>query len=180
MVDSHRSTDAPRTAARVHVQKFGTFLSNMIMPNIGAIIAWGLHHRVLHPGRVDAQREDRHDGRPGHLLPAADPDRLHRRPDRLRRSAAAWSAASRRIGVILATSDPIFIGDDGTGVADVPRRDDHGPARRAWVMKQLDALWDGKIKPGFEMLVDNFSAGIVGRASWRSAACSCSAPVLRR
>ena len=28
-------------------------------------------------------------------------------------------------------------------------------------MKRLDALWDGKIKPGFEMLVDNFSAGIL-------------------
>ena len=26
----------------MHVQKFGTFLSNMVMPNIGAIIAWGL------------------------------------------------------------------------------------------------------------------------------------------
>ena len=32
---------APR-GARVHVQKFGTFLSNMVMPNIGAFIAWGL------------------------------------------------------------------------------------------------------------------------------------------
>ena len=32
----------PRRGARVQVQKFGTFLSNMIMPNIGAIIAWGL------------------------------------------------------------------------------------------------------------------------------------------
>src|SRR6478672_13754793 len=31
-----------RTSVRVHVQKFGTFLSNMIMPNIAAIIAWGL------------------------------------------------------------------------------------------------------------------------------------------
>src|SRR5215510_4679964 len=31
-----------RTSVRVHVQKFGTFLSNMIMPNIGAIIGWGL------------------------------------------------------------------------------------------------------------------------------------------
>ena len=30
----------------------------------------------------------------------------------------------------------------------------------AWIMKQLDKLWDGKIKPGFEMLVNNFSAGI--------------------
>ena len=32
----------PAAGARVHVQKFGTFLSNMIMPNIAAIIAWGL------------------------------------------------------------------------------------------------------------------------------------------
>ena len=27
---------------RVQVQKFGTFLSNMVMPNIGAFVAWGL------------------------------------------------------------------------------------------------------------------------------------------
>ena len=37
---------APRTSransARVAVQKFGTFLSGMIMPNIAAFIAWGL------------------------------------------------------------------------------------------------------------------------------------------
>jgi mannitol PTS system EIICBA or EIICB component len=32
----------------------------------------------------------------------------------------------------------------------------------AWVMKKLDALWEGKIKPGFEMLVNMFSAGILG------------------
>ena len=32
----------------------------------------------------------------------------------------------------------------------------------AYVMKRVDALWAGKIKPGFEMLVDNFSAGILG------------------
>ena len=37
----------------------------------------------------------------------------------------------------------------------------------AWVMKQLDKLWDGKIKPGFEMLVNNFSAGILGRGARR-------------
>ena len=36
------TTATPRTGARVRVQQFGTFLSNMIMPNIGAIIAWGL------------------------------------------------------------------------------------------------------------------------------------------
>ena len=36
------STPAARTGARVHVQRFGTFLSNMVLPNIGAFIAWGL------------------------------------------------------------------------------------------------------------------------------------------
>ena len=35
------STVAPG-GARVAVQKFGTFLSGMIMPNIPALIAWGL------------------------------------------------------------------------------------------------------------------------------------------
>ena len=49
----------------------------------------------------------------------------------------------------------------GPTCPDVPRRDDHGPARRLG-MKRIDALWDGKIKPGFEMLVNNFSAGIWG------------------
>jgi len=34
----------------------------------------------------------------------------------------------------------------------------------AWVMKHLDKLWEGKIKPGFEMLVNNFSAGIAAAA----------------
>ena len=32
---------ASRAGARVAVQKFGTFLSGMIMPNIAAFIAWG-------------------------------------------------------------------------------------------------------------------------------------------
>ena len=37
------ATSAPsRAGTRVQVQKFGTFLSNMVMPNIGAFVAWGL------------------------------------------------------------------------------------------------------------------------------------------
>ncbi len=31
-----------KSSIKVGIQKFGTFLSGMIMPNIGAIIAWGL------------------------------------------------------------------------------------------------------------------------------------------
>src|SRR5689334_18114640 len=36
------SQTAAGSGIRVQVQRFGTFLSNMVMPNIGAFIAWGL------------------------------------------------------------------------------------------------------------------------------------------
>ncbi|GMA91184.1 hypothetical protein GCM10025869_17130 [Homoserinibacter gongjuensis] len=32
----------------------------------------------------------------------------------------------------------------------------------AWILKQVDKIWAGRIRPGFEMLVDNFSSGILG------------------
>lgn len=32
----------------------------------------------------------------------------------------------------------------------------------AWCLKQVDAFFDGRVKPGFEMLVSNFSLGILG------------------
>ncbi len=59
------------TSLRTRVQKFGTFLSNMIMPNIAAIIAWGLVTAFFIPVGWTPEREDRHDGRPVDLLPAA-------------------------------------------------------------------------------------------------------------
>ncbi len=52
------------------------------------------------------------------------------------------------MGVIVSTGQPMFLG----AMIMAPLA--------AWVMKQLDQLWDGKIRPGFEMLVNNFTAGI--------------------
>ena len=63
------------------------------------------------------------------------------------------------MGVIMATSDPIFIGDKGGSPMFLGAMI-MGPLT-AYLMKRVDALWDGKIRPGFEMLVDNFSAGIL-------------------
>src|SRR3954471_7198605 len=40
-VTEHVATPATGSGARIAVQKFGTFLSGMIMPNIAAFIAWG-------------------------------------------------------------------------------------------------------------------------------------------
>ncbi len=60
----------------------------------------------------------------------------------------------------MATYDPIFDGDDG-GLADVPRCDDHGPAHGVLHEARRRTVARHRIKPGFEMLVDNFSAGIL-------------------
>ena len=139
----------------------------------------GPDHRVLHPGRLDARtRRSRPMVGPTHHLPAADPDRLHRRQDRLRTYRGGVSVG----GLADACGDH----HGGTSAhatmlhrrrrqrPDVPGRHDHGPAQRA-AMKKLDALWGRKIRPGFEMLVNNFSAGILGGMIGDRSACSCSA-----
>ena len=47
--------DKPKgPGARAQVQKFGTFLSNMVMPNIGAFIAWGLITALFYAGYIVA------------------------------------------------------------------------------------------------------------------------------
>ena len=54
------------------------------------------------------------------------------------------------MGVIVGTNIPMFLGAMIMGPI------------AAWITKRMDRLWDGKIRPGFEMLVNNFSAGILG------------------
>jgi PTS system mannitol-specific IIC component len=52
-------------------------------------------------------------------------------------------------GVIVGTDIPMFIGAMMLGPL------------TAWLMMKLDKIWEGRVKPGFEMLIDNFSAGIL-------------------
>jgi PTS system mannitol-specific IIC component len=54
------------------------------------------------------------------------------------------------MGVIAGSNVPMFLGAMLVGPA------------AAWLMMKVDGLWEGKIKPGFEMLVNMFSAGILG------------------
>jgi len=54
------------------------------------------------------------------------------------------------MGVITGTSIPMFMGAMIMGPLG------------GWSMKKLDAVWSHRIKPGFEMLINNFSAGIWG------------------
>tara|TARA_B100000378_G_scaffold253243_1_gene229018 strand:- start:5766 stop:7100 length:1335 start_codon:yes stop_codon:yes gene_type:complete len=54
------------------------------------------------------------------------------------------------MGVIVGTNIPMFLGAMIMGPI------------AALLTKWMDRIWDGKIRPGFEMLVNNFSAGILG------------------
>ncbi|WP_217376890.1 PTS mannitol transporter subunit IICBA [Paenarthrobacter ureafaciens] len=153
----------PRTSVRVGVQKFGTFLSGMIMPNIGAFIAWGLitalfiekgWFPVAELGGFGTNAEGEPNGgivgpMVTYLLPILIAYTGGRMVYDVRGGVVGAIAT---MGVIAGTDSPMFIGAMIMGPLG------------GWTMKQIDRLWDGKIRPGFEMLVNNFSAGIWGAA----------------
>ena len=148
------------SSTRVAVQKFGTFLSGMIMPNIAAFIAWGLITALfIEKGPFPIAViggfgvDDAGDPNPGlvgpmvrYMLPiliAAQGGRM------IYGVRGAVVAVVATMGVIMCTPQPMFLGAMVMGPL------------AAWLMKKLDSVWDGKIKPGFEMLVNNFSAGFL-------------------
>jgi PTS system mannitol-specific IIC component len=169
--------DAPSSSGlRVHVQRFGTFLSNMIMPNIGAIIAWGLITAFfIDVGWTPNEKIATMVG-PAitYLLPILIAYTGGKIVYDVRGGVVG---AFSVMGVILATSDPIFIGTD-PGAPMFLGAMIMGPLS-ALVMKKLDALWTHKIRPGFEMLVNNFSAGILA-ALMAIAGMFVLAPILRQ
>jgi PTS system mannitol-specific IIC component len=151
----------PRTSVRVGVQKFGTFLSGMIMPNIGAFIAWGLITALfIEKGWVPVPElggfGTNAEGAPNvglvgpmitYLLPLLIGYTGGRMVYDVRGGVVG---AIGTMGVIVGAGIPMFIGAMIMGPLG------------GWTMKKIDAIWDGKIRPGFEMLVNNFSAGIWG------------------
>ena len=169
--------DAPSSGGlRVHVQRFGTFLSNMIMPNIGAIIAWGLITAFfIDVGWTPNEKIATMVG-PAitYLLPILIAYTGGKIVYDVRGGVVG---AFSVMGVILATSDPIFIGED-PGAPMFLGAMIMGPLS-ALAMKKLDALWSHKIRPGFEMLVNNFSAGILA-ALMAIAGMFVLAPILRQ
>ena len=176
--------------ARVGVQRFGTFLSGMIMPNIAAFIAWGFITMLFITDGFFGARSPFG----WHWFPVAEiiggggdsavigwegamtaiaatdggnilayvglvgPMVVYLLPLLIANTAGRMIygerggvvAAIATMGVIVGTNIPMFLGAMIMGPL------------AAWITKQMDKLWDGKIKPGFEMLVNNFSAGILG------------------
>src|SRR5919108_3933779 len=156
---------ASRTgSARVAVQKFGTFLSGMIMPNIAAFIAWGFITALFiekGPFPIEGIGGFGKDatGAPitlglvqamiRFMLPMLIAMQGGRMVYGVRGGVVGVVAT---MGVVMSTPVPMFLGAMIMGPL------------TAWLMKHVDKIWEGKIKPGFEMLVNNFSAGILAAA----------------
>jgi PTS system mannitol-specific IIC component len=144
------------------VQKFGTFLSGMIMPNIGAFIAWGLITAIfiqqgwLPVGALggfgtNPATGTTYTGLVGPMITYLLPLLIAYTGGKMvYDTRGGVLGAIGTMGVVVGTNIPMFIGAMIMGPLG------------GWTMKKIDAIWDGKIRPGFEMLVNNFSAGIWG------------------
>lgn len=131
------------------LQTFGRFLSAMVMPNIAAFIAWGLITALFIPdGWMPNETLNQIVGpMQRFLLPTLIAFSGGKMIADVRGGVVGAIAA---IGVMAGTEQPMFI---GAMIA--------GPLG-GWCIKKVDELLDGHIPNGFEMLVTNFSAGILG------------------
>ncbi len=144
-----RDAGSGGTSLRVRVQRFGSFLSGMVMPNIGAFIAWGLITALFIPdGWLPNER----------LAALVEPMILYLLPLLIGYTGGrivhgvrgGVVGAIATIGVIVGADIPMFIGALIMGPLG------------GYLIKWFDQLIVHRIRPGFEMLVNNFSAGILG------------------
>ena len=132
------------------VQKFGRFLSGMVMPNIGAFIAWGFITALFIPdGWIpNARINEMVSPMLNYLLPLLIGYTGGRM---VADQKGAVTGAIATLGVIVGVpGTPMFI---GAMIA--------GPLG-GWCIKKFDKAMEGHIPAGFEMLVNNFSVGIIG------------------
>lgn len=128
---------------------FGRFLSGMVMPNIGAFIAWGLITALfIETGWCPNEK----------LAQFVTPMSTVLLPLLIAYTGGSAVAGQRggvigaiaTMGVIVGSDIPMFIGAMIVGPL------------AAWIIKKFDKAVEGHIKAGFEMLVNNFSLGIIG------------------
>ncbi|MFD5854134.1 PTS mannitol transporter subunit IICBA [Cytobacillus oceanisediminis] len=134
---------------KVAVQKFGNFLSSMVMPNISAFIAWGLITALFIPTGFFPNES---------LAKMVDPMVKYLLPLLIgytggklvhdQRGAVVGAIAT--MGVIAGAEIPMFLGAMVIGPLG------------GYVIKKFDQMIEGRVRAGFEMLVNNFSAGILG------------------
>lgn len=131
------------------IQKFGRYLSNMVQPNIGAFIAWGLITAFFIPTGWFPNET---------LAKLVSPMLTYLLPILIAYSGGNMVYGHRggvvgsimAAGVIVGSNIPMFLGAMITGPLG------------AFLIKKLDKIISPKIPTGFEMLINNFSAGILG------------------
>ena len=130
------------------IQRFGRSLSAMVMPNIGAFIAWGLITALFIPGGWWPNEHMAKLVSPmlKYLLPTLIAYTAGKNVGGVRGGVAGAVAA---MGVIIGTDTPMFLGAMLMGPL------------AGWCIKRFDKWTEGKVGAGFEMLVDNFSLGII-------------------
>ncbi|MFC7374236.1 PTS sugar transporter subunit IIA [Brachybacterium sp. GCM10030267] len=173
------ATEAPRSfSPRVALQKVGTSLSNMVMPNIPALIAWGILTAFFIPEGWT----------PNEPLASVVGPMIHYLLPLLIANTGGrmiYEARGAVVGVIatmgvIAGSDWLIDQENARALEQWlaggnPESEFQALGQvhmfigamimaplAAWVMKKLDQLWQERIPAGFEMLVNMFSAGIVG------------------
>lgn len=135
--------------AKDGMQKFGKFLSGMVMPNIGAFIAWGLITALfISTGWAPNEKlNGLVDPMVKFLLPLLIAYTGGKMIGDVR---GGVMGAIATMGVIIGADIPMFIGAMIMGPL------------AGFVIKQFDGVVQGKVPAGFEMLVNNFSIGILG------------------
>ncbi|NNU83526.1 PTS mannitol transporter subunit IICB [Geobacillus sp. BMUD] len=142
-------TTGNETGFRVKIQRFGGYLSGMIMPNIGAFIAWGLITALFIP--TGWWPNETFAKLVGPMITYLLPLLIGYTGGKMIYDVRGGVVgATATMGVIVGSEIPMFLGAMIMGPLG------------GYVIKKVDGLLQGKVKQGFEMLVNNFSAGIVG------------------
>lgn len=167
---STASTTASKSqgGVRVRIQRFGTFLSGMIMPNIPALIAWGIITAFFIPAGWTPNADLATLVFPviHYLLPILIAYTGGHMVYQVRGGVVAAIAVMGAIAgsdlLIDQFNATLPAGEDPLGYVHMFIGAMIMAPLAAYSMKWLDRLWDGKIRAGFEMLVNMFSAGIWG------------------
>jgi mannitol-specific phosphotransferase system IIC component len=145
---------------KARVQKLGGFLAGMVIPNIGAFIAWGLITAFFIPTGWTPHEK---------LAQLVGPMIFFLLPILIGYTGGRLVHGQRGavVGAIATAGVAIggFVGTDVNGeLVQTPMflgAMIAGPLG-GWAIKQFDRVVAGRIPTGFEMLVGNFSAGIIG------------------
>lgn len=134
---------------REQFQKFGGFLAGMVIPNVAAFICWGFITACFIPtGWIPNEELAK---LVGPMIQYLLPLLIGFSGGRLVYSIRGGvMGAMATMGVIVGSEIPMFLGAMMIGPF------------AAWIIKKWDNMIENKIPTGFEMLVNNFSAGILG------------------